>query len=282
MRRLPAMLSVPINLRRFRRGLALAWLALATLIGGVALAQEKQGDYRLGPGDAIRIQVFQNPDLTLETRVNESGIVTYPLIGAVRIGGLGIGAAEHKIANSLRDGGFVKEPQVNITLLQVRGNQVSVLGQVNRPGRFPLETFNTRVSEMLATAGGIAPTGADTVIVQGSRDGKPFHQEIDIASLYLDNRAADDITVAGGDTLYVHRAPMFYIYGEVQRPGSYRVERGMTIQQALAQGGGPTIRGSESRLRLHRRVGGKIQESTPAFADPVAADDVLYIRESLF
>jgi polysaccharide export outer membrane protein len=271
-----------MTIQAFRQFLVATLLALTTLAGGPAVAEEKQGDYKLGSGDTIRIQVFQNPDLTLETRVNESGIVTYPLIGAVKIGGLGIGNAEHKIASSLKDGGFVKEPQVNITLLQVRGNQVSVLGQVNRPGRFPLETFNTRVSEMLATAGGIAPSGADIVIVQGVREGKPYRREIDVASIYLDNHANDDIIVNGGDTLYVHRAPMFYIYGEVQRPGSYRVERGMTIQQALAQGGGPTLRGSESRLRLHRRSDGKTQESAPAFADPVAADDVLYIRESIF
>jgi polysaccharide biosynthesis/export protein len=227
--------------------------------------------------------VFQNPDLTLETRVPESGTITYPLIGSVQIGGLGLGAAEQTIAKALRDGGFVKQPQVNIVLVQVRGNQVSVLGQVNRPGRFPLETFNTRISEMLATAGGIAATGADTVILVGSRNGKPIRKEVDVAGLYLGNRLDDDIAVAGGDTLYVHRAPLFYIYGEVQRPGSYRVERNMTVQQALAQGGGPTVRGTESRLRLHRRTAdGKIQQLSPDLDAAILADDVLYVRESIF
>lgn len=256
----------------------------AGLLALPALAEDKaSGDYQLAAGDAIRILVFQNPDLTLETRVSEGGSITYPLIGTVPVGGLSISAAEQKIATSLKEGGFVQQPQVNIVLIQVRGNQVSVLGQVNRPGRFPLETFNLHVSEMLATAGGIAGSGADTVIVSGTRNGKPFRREIDIAALYLDNKVEDDIIVAGGDVIYVHRAPVFYIYGEVQRPGSFRIERKMTIQQALAQGGGPTVRGTENRLRLHRRnAAGEIEKISPELTDPVLADDVLYVRESLF
>ena len=123
-----------------------AVLAMASW-GAVAQAQ---ADYPLSPGDAIRVQVFQNPDLTIETRVSEGGSITYPLIGAVDLGGLSIAAAEKKIADALQKGGFIRQPQVNIVLVQIRGNQVSVLGQVNRPGRFPLETANTRLSDMLA------------------------------------------------------------------------------------------------------------------------------------
>ncbi|QEL65394.1 putative polysaccharide export protein [Oryzomicrobium terrae] len=247
------------------------------------VASSTPREYLLGPGDAIRIVVFQNPDLTLETRVSENGVITYPLVGPVKVGGLPLGEGEKRIADALKKGGFVQMPQVNIVLLQVRGNQVAVLGQVNRPGRFPLETTNTRVSEALAQAGGIAPTGADTVIVMGTRDGKPFRQEIDVASLYLNNQSEDDIAVAPGDTLYVHRAPMFYIYGEVQRPGAYRVERNMTVMQALAQGGGPTVRGTERSLRLHRRnAQGILEKLSPEMDEAVRADDVLYVRESLF
>ena len=254
-----------------------------TSLSAQAQAPEKQGDYQLGAGDAIRILVFQNPDLTLESRVSEGGTITYPLIGTVQIGGLTISGAEQKIATGLKAGGFVQQPQVNIVLIQVRGNQVSVLGQVNRPGRFPLETFNIHASEMIATAGGIAATGADVMILVGLRNGRPFRKEIDIAALYLDNKLEDDIAVTGGDVIYVHRAPVFYIYGEVQRPGSFRVERKMTVQQALAQGGGPTIRGTETRLRLHRRgATGAVAETTPELADAIQPDDVLYVRESLF
>lgn len=258
----------------------LAYLALAA----VAIAQEKANiDYTLGPGDAIRILVFQNPDLTLDTRVSEGGSITYPLIGSVEVGGLTINAAEKRIAKGLKNGGFVQNPQVNIVLNQVRGSQVSVLGQVTRPGRFPLETFNARVSDLLAQAGGIAPTGSDTVILSGIRDGKPFHKEIDFPAIYIQGKQSEDPIVSGGDVIYVHRAPVYYIYGEAQRSGAYRIERGMTVQQALALAGGPTVRGTDDRLRLHRRkADGSVEILSPELSDPIQTDDILYVRESLF
>jgi polysaccharide export outer membrane protein len=242
------------------------------------------GDYRLGPGDAIGVQVYQSPDLSVDARVSESGVISYPLVGTVQLGGLTISEAEKKIADALRTGGFVKAPQVNIALKQVRGNQVAVLGQVSRPGRFPLETFNTRVSDMLAAAGGTTPTGDDVLIVTGQRDGKPFRKVVDIPGLFLNPKSDDDIILAGGDTLFVNKAPVFYIYGEAQRPGAYRIERGMTVMQALAQGGGPTVRGSQNRLRLNRKdaVTGKVIETVPALTDIVRPDDVIYVRESIF
>ena len=176
-----------------------------------------------------------------------------------------------------------KKPQVSILSLQMRSNQVSVLGLVNRAGRFPLETFNVRVSEMIAIAGGIAPTGADVAIVMGERAGKPYRKEIDIPALFLYNKNDDDVTVAPGDVIYVNRAPLFYIYGEVQRPGSYRVDRGMTVRQALAQGGGPTLRGTERGLRLHRRgTSNRLEASNPRLDDPVQPGDVFYVGDSLF
>ena len=240
-------------------------------------------DYPLAAGDSIRIQVFQNPDLTIETRVSEGGTITYPMIGAVDIGALSIAAAEKKIADALQDGGFLQKPQVNITLLQVRGNQVSVLGQVARPGRFPLDTANIRLTDVLAIAGGATATGDDVAIVTGLRAGQPFRMQINIPSIFLANRAADDIVLQGGDTIYVHRAPVFYIYGEAQRPGAFRIERDMTVMQALAIGGGPTVRGSEKRLRLLRNgADGSPQQIEPQLIDRVLPDDVIYVKESIF
>ena len=256
--------------------------AFGAMFGSGVQAQDIRPELQLGPGDSIRISVYQNPDLTLETRVTENGTITFPLIGSVKIGSMTVATAEKAIANALRAGGFVKQPQVNILPLQMRSRQVSVLGQVGRPGRFPLETSTTSVSEMIAIAGGIAPGGADIVILSGARDGKPFHKEIDIVGMFLNNQGQDDIAVVDGDELYVHRAPMFYIYGEVQRPGSYRVERSMTIRQALVQGGGLTVRGTERSLTLHRRIGSAVKSFSPNPNDLVRPDDVLSVGESLF
>ena len=248
-----------------------------------APAAPPNADYRLGPGDAIGVQVFQSPDLSVDARVSENGVISYPLVGSVQLGGLSIAEAEQKIADELRRGGFVRSPQVNIILRQVRGNQVAVLGQVNRPGRFPLETFNTRVSDMLATAGGVTPGGDDVLILTGQRQGQAFRRVIDIPGLFLNQKPEDDVVLAGGDTLYVNKAPVFYIYGQAQRPGPYRIERGMTVMQALAQGGGPTARGSQNRLMLHRRdAAGKVIETVPQLTDTVRPEDVIYVRESIF
>ena len=271
------------------------WMVCLLSLGAVAQSQTSppplelapaavfSQDYRLGAGDSIGVQVYQSPDLSLESRVSESGAISYPLIGNVQVGGLSLAEAEKTIADALRTGGFVRAPQVNISLKQVRGNQVAVLGQVNRPGRFPLETVNTRVSDMLATAGGVTPTGDDVLILTGQRQGQTFRRVIDIPGLFLNQKPEDDVVVVGGDTLYVNKAAMFYIYGEAQRPGPYRIERGMTVMQALAQGGGPTARGSQNRLKLHRRdAAGKVIETVPQLTDVVRSEDVIYVRESIF
>ncbi len=249
---------------------------------GLAQAQEKIFEDKLGAGDTIRIQVFQNPDLTLETRIQESGNITYPLIGAVRLAGLTIPDAEKVVATALKTGGFMQQPQVSVTQVQARRKQISVLGAVSKPGQLPLEYVNTRLSDVIAFAGGIAAGGSDTVIVTGQRGGKPLRHEINMAELYLEGKTANDILMAPGDVVYVHRAPVFYVYGEAQRPGSFRLERNMTFMQALVTAGGPTSRGTEKRLRLHRQTDGAVKELSPDLNDLVQPDDVIYVRESLF
>jgi polysaccharide biosynthesis/export protein len=250
---------------------------------GSATPSSVSQDYRLGPGDSIQIQVYQSPDLSVEARVSEGGVISYPLVGNLQVGGLTISEAEKKIADALRTGGFIKTPQVSIAIRQVRGNQVAVLGQVSKPGRYPLETFNTRASDLLAAAGGVTVAGDDVLIITGQREGKPFRKVLDIPSLLSNAKSDEDIFISGGDTLYVNKAPVFYIYGEAQRAGAYRVERGMTVMQALAAGGGPTVRGSQNRLRLHRRdANGKVIETVPQLTDLVRSDDVIYVRESIF
>jgi polysaccharide export outer membrane protein len=135
---------------------------------------------------------------------------------------------------------------------------------------------------MLAAAGGVTPTGDDVLVVSGTREGKPFRKTIDIPALFAGTPSDDDIVLAPGDTLYVAKAPTFYIYGEAQRPGTYRIERGMTVLQALAQGGGPTARGSERVQLKRKRPDGTMVQVDPRPTDPVLPGDVLFVRESLF
>jgi len=253
----------------------------ATAIGAPALdgAQE----YRINAGDILKITVFKNPDLNQDLRVSETGAVSFPLVGAVDVGHLTLPDAERKIARLLKDGGFVLDPQVNILLTQAMGNQVSVLGQVNRPGRYSLDITGGHLSGVLAAAGGIALSGADLVVVSGTRDGKPLHREIDVVKLSREPNSDDDLTLADGDTLFVNRAPVFYIYGQVQRPGQLRLERGMTVMEALADGGGVTGKGTARGIVVHRRdAGGKVRKIRVKLDDAVHDEDVIYVKESLF
>jgi polysaccharide export outer membrane protein len=240
-------------------------------------------EYRIGSGDVLRVSVYQNPDLSLETRVTEAGTISFPLLGSVRVGGLTVTAAERVIAEGLRNGNFVRQPQVNLVVMQVRGNQVSVLGQVNRPGRFPLEVADLRLSDLLAMAGGVSNTGSDIVVVNGMRDGQAWRVEVDLPSLFASGGRSRDLVVQGGDTVWVDRQPLVYIYGEVQRPGPLRLERGMTLMQALATGGGLTSRGTEKGIRVHRRqADGRVQVMQLVMDERMQDGDVVYVRESLF
>jgi polysaccharide export outer membrane protein len=263
------------------------WVGLLGLVmAGTALAQAQAAgspEYKLGSGDVVRISVYQNPDLSLDARISEAGTLNFPLIGTVKLGGMTSGQAEKTIADGLRSGNFVKQPQVNVLVMQVRGNQASVLGQVNRPGRFPIEVADMRLSDLLALAGGIAVTGADTVTLIGTRDGKPFRKVTDLPTIFGADGRDQDFLVQNGDVAYVERAPMVYIYGEVQRPGPMRLERDMTVMQALAGGGGLTLRGTEKGIRIHRKMpDGKIDVLQPTLDDKVRDGDVVYVRESLF
>lgn len=239
-------------------------------------------DYLLGAGDVIRVQVFQNPDLTVEARISEAGVISYPLLGQVRVGGLSPTAAEQLITQRLRSGNFLQNPQVTINVLTFRSQQVSVLGNVNKPGRYPIETTQMRLSEMLSVAGGISPTGADEVVLITSRAGKPTRIEIDIVDLFASGDLDKDPPMQAGDVVYVNRAPNYYVYGQVNRPGMYTVERGMTLSQAIAKGGGLTLRGTDRGVRVQRRVGRQIQMLEPRLEDPIRPDDLIFVRESVF
>lgn len=273
------------RIHRLRGAFRASAIALVMVLVGiqstraVAAAQE----YLLVPGDIIRISVFKNPDLSLDARVSEAGAISYPLVGSVPVSGLTLPAAERKIGQMLKDGGFVLSPQVSILLTTALGNLVSVIGEVNTPGRYSLETAGGHLSGMLAAAGGIGQNGGDFVIVTGTRGGKPFRREIDIVKMYSSGNTADDVDVYGGDTLFVNRAPMFYIYGQVQKPGQVRLERGMTVMQALASGGGVTGKGTSRGIVRHRRdASGKVKEEGVSLDDDVHDQDVIYVKESLF
>lgn len=248
---------------------------------GLLVSFLAQAEYLLGPGDLVRITVYGSPDLSTETRVSQAGQLTFPLLGEVAVGGLSIMQSEKKISSMLEEGGFVKKAQVNIVVMQFTSQQISILGDVLKPGRYPLERTSSLV-EVLALAGGISPNGSDIVTILSQSEGKTTKYDYDLPDL-LRNGKGVNIKIYTDDIIYVPHAPMFYIYGEVQRAGQFRLERNMTVAQALAVGGGLTIRGTERSLRIKRRNAGGVLETIEAKPDDLLIkDDVLFVRESLF
>jgi len=267
------------NANASRRFAALLCIA-AMMLPAAGLAQSRE---TLGEGDSIRITVFQNPDLTTETRISERGTITFPLVGAISLAGLTPAGAEARIAEQLIKGKFVLKPQGSLNVVRVRSRQVSVLGQVARPGRYPLDDTSSNLTDILALAGGVSPAGDDNVTVMVTRNGKTAKLEINVPTMYRMGDLSRNLQLENGDTIFVQRAPVFYIYGEVQRAGSYRLEPAMTVMQALSVGGGVTPRGTDRGLKIRRRApDGTFQAIDARLIDPVQPDDVIYIRESLF
>ena len=241
------------------------------LLSALALPGLAQTPDKLGPGDAVHVTVFQQPDLTTDARVNESGAIAMPLVGQVKIGGKTTTEAASAISEALKSGGFLKAPQVAVALTTVRSRQVSMLGLILHPGRYPLEESHTRLPDLIAAAGGIAAGGDENITV--IRDGKA--QKI--------NALSKDFELKGGDTVYVNAAPVFYIYGEVMHAGAYPVKPGMTVMQALSLGGGITPRGSENRIKLRRTGanGGSVEFDVNPVTQ-VMPNDVIVVKEALF
>ena len=256
-----------------------AFLSL-TLIAAPAMSQPRE---TLGPGDAVKVTVFQNPDFNTDTRLSERGTIVFPLIGEVEFSGLTPAQAGARIAEQLKRGNFIVNPQVTVQLTTVRSRQVAVLGEVMKPGKYPLDDNSSRLTDILALAGGVTPAASDTVTVLVARGDKMEKHEVDVSAMARNGSLKSNMEIQGGDTIYVQRAPVFYIYGEVQKAGSYRLQTNMSVMQALSVGGGVTPRGTERGLRINRRSGdGKIIPVEAQLTDPVQADDVIYVRESLF
>jgi len=248
----------------------------------VAARAANAADLLLGAGDVVRVSVFGNPDLALETKISEDGKITYPLVGLVDVKDLSPAQAEARIAGLLERGGFIKHAQVNVMVTSFQSQQVSVLGSVNRPGRYPMDGQRNLI-DMIALAGGVNPDGGDVISVIRRRDGKPVQQTVDLAAMVRTADMSKNLELKGGDVIYVERAPRFYIYGEVQHPGVYRLERNMTVVQALSAGGGLSARGTVRGVEIKRRDGdGNTVALKPGLDDPLQVDDVVYVRESLF
>lgn len=253
---------------------------LCALAFQLSIAAEKVADdYRVGPGDLLRISVFGYPDLANDIRVSESGNLTFPLIGSLPVAGMSPREIETTLSQRLAAGHFIRESQVTVLVIEYQSQLVAVIGEVTKPGQYPLKG-SRRVLNVLADAGGIVSATAGETVVLVRSDGSS--QRLDLPGL-LNGELKENPLLAGGDTINVPKAAQFYIYGEVQKPGAYRVEHNMTILQAISDGGGLTHRGTERGVVVKRRdaAGNEIKIHAKG-TDLVQPGDVLLVKESWF
>ncbi len=237
---------------------------------------------QLGPGDSVSIQVFGQPDAT-NVYVGDDGTISVPLVGNIPVAGLSPVEAAARIAKALKDGGYFVDPHVTMIVTQSSSQLVSVLGEVQGVGRYPIGP-RTTIVDLLALAGGVKTTASDVGYVLRSDDnGHISRYPVKFTGLADINDTLTTFKLMGGDSLIVPRAEHYYVLGEVATPGTYPIEPGMTVIQALARAGGINERGSERRIQLKRLVkNGQYQILHAKLGDPIQADDIIRVKESIF
>lgn len=267
----------------FGKYFGVVWVLLAMSICQQLVADETApSDYIIGGGDTVSVAVYNQPDLTTETRVSQdNGSIAFPLLGEVVISGLSPNEAGKKIADLLESGGFIKQPQIAVTVKDFRSQKIPVMGQVNKPGEYRL-MGESNVVDLISQAGGLKDDAADVIVLVKKEGSKSVKHEIDLLRFYAGDMS-QNLGVSRGDFILVPKMDTFYIHGEVKRPGVYRLEREMTVMQALSVGGGISDRGSLSGIKITRKTGdGNTKKVTVELTDRLQPDDVLYVKERLF
>jgi polysaccharide export outer membrane protein len=249
--------------------------------------------YTIGAGDVLRTNVYDHPDLSQEFTVSADGSLLYPLIGTVQAGGMTVRQLEEHLAQRLADG-YVVNPQVTVTLVQYKSQQVYILGAVKTPGPYALQRPTMFLEEILSEVGGPTPeAGLEVIVVQGSERGEAGGRQpggpsganattrVDLAKL-LAGELSQHIEIRQGDTILVPSGTFFYVSGEVIRPGRYRLEQDTTVFKAITVAGGLTKFAARKQTIVHRVVDGQRRAFQARMEDLLQAEDVLEIPVSLF
>jgi polysaccharide export outer membrane protein len=266
--------------------MVMAALAACCCLPAAGAAQE----YVIGGGDLLKITVYDNPDLTTETRVSNDGKITFPLIGEVQANGSTAIELEKKIAHLLEDGYIVK-PQVSVFIEEYKSKKVSVLGEVAKPGLVVLRGAYS-LMEAISDAGGITPNAGDILVIQrkisrGSGKSDAAEKEdvsitVDMRKLFEEGDVTANVPVVDGDSIYVPKAAFVYVYGEVKNPGAYKITTGLTVLKSITLAGGFTPKSSEGRTKIIRKTE-KGETTVKAKMDEVVLpDDIVFVPESIF
>jgi len=250
--------------------------------------------YTLGAGDVLRVNVYDNPDLSQEVTIEADGAFSYPLIGRVQAAGLPVRQLEGLLAKRFAEG-YLVSPQVGVTVTQHKSQQVYVMGAVSKPGPYALQR-QTTLLEALSTAGGPTPEAGFEVVLTHATDTQALPSGTSKVSATANGQSAmrvsleqlmaggvpQRITLQDGDVVYVPAAAFVYVTGEIQRPGRYRLEKDTTIQKAVSLAGGFTKFAAAKSMTVQRMVDGKRLDFQAGPDDLLQADDVVVVRPSLF
>jgi polysaccharide biosynthesis/export protein len=262
-------------------------LSLVLLTG--VLAAQSAGDYVIGPQDVLTIAVFDQADLGGKYAVELDGSFTFPLIGRVKAGGMTIRDFESELKARLADG-FFKNPQVTVAIEQYRSQRIFVTGEVRNPGSYAL-TGDMTLIEALAKAGSTTPSASDEVVlVRGEKgveqaatpaDGRDTRR-INLKNLQSGAAAVENLALRDGDTIFVAKAELTYVLGQVKNPGSYPIRSDTTVLQALSLAGGVTPTGAMNRTRIIRAGGDGKNEIKAKLTDIVQPGDTIMVPERFF
>jgi polysaccharide export outer membrane protein len=262
-----------------------AWAAMA------APASARQTDYVIGPQDVVTVTVYDHADLTGNFTVDSDGSLTFPLIGRVKAAGLTLREFEDTLTKGLADG-YLKNPQVSVTIGEYKSQRVFVMGEVRAPGAYQL-TGDMTIIEALAKAGGTTQAAAEDVLIVrpnagATAEGPARVDDTESEVLHANIRElqsgslSQNLTLRDGDTIVVNKAQSVYVFGQVRAPGAYPIERGTTVLQALSLAGGVTDRGSTGRIKIVRTVDGKKKELKVKLTDVVEPGDTVIVAERFF
>ena len=265
---------------------------LASVIPVVAQeTTSASSDYRVGAGDMIRIDAFGNDEISGEFLVETSGTIAFPLLGSVKVEGRTASEISRHLEQMLEKDYYV-DVQLQVEVAGFQSQPVTLLGEVQRPGTYYLRG-RTTITQLLADAGGLSPNCGSTLELRREEvvDGEVVPRVITFSTTKLrTGETGRDVEVRAGDVISVSAKALFFITGEVARPGQYEISQGLTVMQALSQAGGPSKFASQT-VELHRESGGAkeitkvdlAQIRKGKAADPhVEAGDVLIVRRRFF
>jgi polysaccharide biosynthesis/export protein len=242
---------------------------------------------RLAAGDMIEVTVYNVPDLLTKTQIGGSGDAYLPLINYVHLAGLTAEEAQTLIQERLSDGGFVKDPHVSVFVDHYSSGGASILGEVMRPGIYPV-SGQERLFDLISAAGGLTEkAGRSISVVHRGQEDSP--QTVAL-SRNLSDHAEGNIAIYPGDTVMVQKADVVYVVGEVGRPSGFLMDNGqLTVLQAIAMAGGITRNAKMGAARIIRKGPSGMSE-TPVHLKqileakspdvPMQADDILFVPTS--